>query len=215
MTSIGTSPRPDLSLERALAVENGAVRIAGVDEAGRGALAGPVFAAAVILPLDDTSTNNLREVRDSKLLSPIARERLFNIICESNTCYAIGSCSAEWIDEFGIMSATRQAMTEAVSRLPVAPNALLVDGPLRLIEGNIPQKPVVRGDRISLSIAAVFILAKVSRDRYMLALHEAYPEYNFNHHKGYGTAGHLAALGRHGPCDEHRRSFAPLKLGWF
>lgn len=215
MAPRGALPRPDLSLERALAAEYGAVYVAGVDEAGRGALAGPVYAAAVVLDLDNALTDQLADVKDSKLLQPAIRERLFDVICQSGTRYAIGFCSAECIDNYGILSATGQAMTMAVRHLAIDIGAVLVDGPLKLIVGNLPQKPVIRGDRLSLSIAAASILAKVSRDRYMIALHEAHPEYGFTHHKGYGTAEHLAALGRYGPCAEHRRSFAPLRTRLF
>ena len=215
MAPTGPTPLPDLSLERAFAVEYGLVRVAGVDEAGRGALAGPVFAAAVVLSLDDVTLERFKDVRDSKLLAPATRERLFALICESITTYAVGSCPADSIDNQGILSATRQAMTVAITSLPIAIDAILVDGPLKLVNVNTPQKPVVRGDRLSLSIAAASILAKVSRDRYMIALDELYPDYGFRRHKGYGTAEHLAALDRHGPCIEHRRSFAPLRTGLF
>lgn len=216
MAVSGPKQHPDLKFEQLFAAELGVCWIAGVDEAGRGALAGPVFAAAVMLPLGkDGEPNSLSEVQDSKLLSPASRQRLFELICEHAAAYAISSASAGWIDEYGILSATRKAMTEAVSGLSPAAQAVLVDGPLRLIGGNIPQRPVVRGDRQSLSIAAASILAKVSRDRYMVELGERFPQYGFRSHKGYGTAEHLAALGRLGPCPEHRRSFAPLRASLF
>lgn len=209
-------PPPGLSLERALAVEWSVSLVAGVDEAGRGALAGPVFAAAVILPIvDDSIQRVLRGVRDSKLLAAADRERLVPEICRCVASYGIGSAAAEWIDQFGILSATRRAMSEAVSKLSPGAEAILVDGPLRLVTTNLPQRPIIRGDRQSLSIAAASILAKVSRDRFMTALGEQFPEYGFGRHKGYGTAEHLAALGHFGPCPEHRRSFAPLRLGLF
>jgi ribonuclease HII len=209
-------PIPDLELERALAAESGVSWVAGVDEAGRGALAGPVFAAAVILPLEvHEILERLAGVRDSKLLTPGMREKLFPIICECAPGFGIGSASAEWIDRFGILPATRRAMTNAIRDLAPAAEAVLVDGPLRLFGMNLPQRPIVRGDQLSMSIAAASILAKVSRDRYMIALDERYPDYGFARHKGYGTAEHLAALGRLGPCPEHRRSFAPLRLALF
>jgi len=183
-----------------------------VDEAGRGALAGPVFAAAVVLPLDDASLPEaLSEVRDSKLLSAAARERLFPLICERAVAVGIGYATSELIDAQGILPATRLAMAEALRALAPAAEAVLVDGPLRLAPAALPQRPVVHGDRYSLSIAAASILAKVSRDRYMAALGERYPDYGFGQHKGYGTAEHLRALGVLGPCAEHRRSFAPLR----
>lgn len=210
------SPVPDLTIERLFAAELGVSWVAGVDEAGRGALAGPVFAAAVMLPLESKALEYiLFEVRDSKLLTPSTRENLYSVICDCASAFAIGSATAEWIDRHGILPATRAAMTEAVAGLLRPAQAVLVDGPLRLVSSNLPQRPIVRGDRQSLSIAAASILAKVSRDRYMIQLGERYPDYGFGRHKGYGTAEHLAALGRLGPCSEHRRSFAPLRASLF
>jgi ribonuclease HII len=203
-----------LSLELGFAAEFDLARVAGVDEAGRGALAGPVFAAAVLLPLANSAiVATLREVRDSKLLAPLTRERLLGEICACALSFGVGSATAEEIDQFGILAATRAAMTAAVAQLKPMAQAVLVDGPLPLVSGQWPQRPVVRGDQLSLSIAAASILAKVSRDRYMIALDERAPGYGFARHKGYGTAEHLAALGRLGPHPEHRRSFAPLRLG--
>lgn len=206
---------PDLALERALAAEMGVERVAGIDEAGRGALAGPVFAAAVLLPSEGEVLRLLEGVRDSKLLTPATRERLFPIICGCALSFGVGSAPSATIDRNGILAATRQAIAEALSRLSPAVQAALVDGPLRLAPANLPQLPVVGGDLRSLSIAAASILAKVSRDHYMIALGERYPDYGFNRHKGYGTAEHLAMLGRIGSCPEHRRSFAPLRIGLF
>ena len=216
MARPGLYPAPDLTLERELAAHYGLVCVAGVDEAGRGALAGPVYAAAVVLPLDNASlTDTLRDVADSKLLPPATRERLFDVICDAALAYGIGSVVAAEIDRAGILAATRAAMTAAVAALNPAAQGILVDGPLRLVGGKLPQRPIVRGDRQSLSIAAASILAKVSRDRYMIALDERASGYGFTRHKGYGTAEHLAALGRLGPHSEHRRSFAPLRTGLF
>ena len=209
---------PDLTFERAMAAELGVSWVARVDEAGRGALAGPVFAAAVMLPFaDDLLLRRLSEVRDSKLLSTAVRERLYGLIREEASAYGVGSASAAQIDDTGIVSATRQAMAAAVAALFPRPQAVLVDGPWRLLPMhlNLPQWPIVRGDRLSLSIAAASILAKVSRDRYMTALGEQFPAYGFPRHKGYGTAEHVLVLGRLGPCPEHRRSFAPLRTGLF
>jgi ribonuclease HII len=204
---------PDLSLEHALAIQHGAAFVAGVDEAGRGALAGPVYAAAVVLPLDQPQIAlSLREVDDSKRLSPAIREQLFGLICTYALAYGIGAASAEFIDQAGIVAATHQAMLAAVVRLAVMPDHLLIDGRVCLPSILTPQSSVVRGDSLSLSIAAASILAKVSRDRYMVELDGRYPEYGFARHKGYGTFYHLAALAAHGPCPEHRRSFAPLKI---
>jgi ribonuclease HII len=199
-------------LERALAAKVGVKWVAGVDEAGRGALAGPVFAAAVLLPTENVPLLKLLEdVRDSKLLTPATRERLYPIICNCAVSFGVGSASSEWIDQYGILSATRRAIAEALSHLTPAAQAALVDGPLRLAAEDLPQLPVVGGDLRSLSIAAASILAKVSRDRYMIALGKRYPDYGFSRHKGYGTVENLAMLDRFGPCPEHRFSFAPLR----
>ncbi|MCW5864072.1 MAG: ribonuclease HII [Anaerolineae bacterium] len=203
---------PDLQLERALLKECGAGCVAGVDEAGRGALAGPVFAAAVVLPLDDPHLPAaLRDVRDSKLLSAAARERLFPIICDRAVAFGVGQADAATIDRVNILAATRLAMAAAIHALTPAAAALLIDGPIRLAAVALPQRGVIGGDRLSLSIAAASILAKVSRDRHMIALDARYPDYGFARHKGYGTAEHLAALAALGPCPEHRLSFAPLR----
>lgn len=209
-------PAPDLSLEFDLAHQFGVTHIAGVDEAGRGALAGPVFAAAVILPIDRSElTNKLAGVTDSKLLSARTRERLFPLICEWAHAFGVGSASSEVVDSDGILPATRQAMSDAVRRLAPPASGLLIDGRIRLEQINLPQRGIIRGDRLSLSIAAASILAKVSRDRYMSQLTEAYPEYGFDRHKGYGTAEHLKVLGRLGHCPEHRLSFSPLRQQLF
>ena len=202
---------PDFQLERALAAECGVGCVAGVDEAGRGALAGPVFAAAVALPLDDpTLAEALREVRDSKLLSAAVRERLVPLIDRHAVAYGVGQASAATIDRLGILPATRQAMGAAIRALSPPAAAVLIDGPIRLAAVALPQRAVIRGDQLSVSVAAASILAKVSRDRYMVALHERFPDYGFARHKGYGTAEHRRALAALGPCPEHRLTFAPL-----
>lgn len=216
MAHNGRNQPPDLTFERAIGRQFHVSYVAGVDEAGRGALAGPVFAAAVLLPFaDEEVTGFLRAVRDSKLLTAAHRERLYDVICDHATGYAISSVPAEWIDQYGILPATRQAITDGISQLVPSAQAVLVDGPHKLVNNNLPQWPIVRGDRQSLSIAAASILAKVSRDRYMIALSDRYPGYAFERHKGYGTAEHLAALGRLGPCPEHRLSFSPLRARLF
>lgn len=214
---VRTGPHfPDLSLERAWAADCGVEWVAGVDEAGRGALAGPVVAAAVLLPLRNESIlERLKDVRDSKLVPPVTRTRLYEVILECAQAFGVSFSPAEWIDRHGILGATRLAMTQAVQGLSPQAQAILVDGPLRLVSLNLPQQPIIRGDRLSLSIAAASILAKVSRDRYMIELGHRYPAYGFERHKGYGTAEHLSALGRLGPIPEHRRSFAPLRSGLF
>lgn len=202
---------PTLDLELALREETGLGAIAGLDEAGRGAIAGPVVAAAVILPLDDADRlAHLSGVADSKQLTPQRREELYEQIVAHALAYGIAATSATAIDEMGILPANMQAMRAALARLQLSAEFLLVDGPLRLRQVVTPQKTVVRGDATCLSIAAASILAKVTRDRYMVALHERYPQYGFARHKGYCTRQHVAALEAHGPCPEHRHSFAPI-----
>jgi ribonuclease HII len=202
---------PDFALERALAAECGVGCVAGVDEAGRGALAGPVFAAAVAFPLDDPAlAEALRDVRDSKLLRAAARERLLPLIIEHAIATGVGQASAATIDRLGILPATRLAMSQAIRALSPPAAAVLIDGPIRLAAVALPQRPIIRGDQLSVSIAAASILAKVHRDHTMVALHERFPDYGFARHKGYGTAEHRRVLAALGPCPEHRLTFAPL-----
>ena len=180
--------------------------IAGVDEAGRGPLAGPVVAAAVML--DDL--NPIKGLNDSKLLSPRTRERLFDEIRGKALCCSIAVASVEEIDALNILQATLLAMRRAVEGLRLRPHRVLVDGN-RLPEIGMPAHAIVKGDAKVRAIAAASILAKVYRDRLCLALHEAHPQYGFDAHKGYPTALHLAALREHGACPHHRRSFAPVR----
>lgn len=201
-----------LELETAVLATTPYRHIAGIDEAGRGALAGPVAAAAVILPLNNPlALIELQEVNDSKQLTAHMRERLFGRITRYALAYGIGLEPAEVIDEVGIMAATKRAMGTAVAQLNPAADYLLIDGRIRLQTIPLPQQAIVRGDALSLSIAAASILAKVTRDRLMVELDPFYPQYNFQQHKGYGTTQHLAALARFGPCPVHRHSFAPIK----
>ena len=202
-------PSPDLALETSLHVA-GTSLIAGLDEAGRGAWAGPVTAAAVILPVDFYENNRLAGVRDSKQLTPAQRFALEPIIKSIAQAWAVGFASSQEIDSLGILAATRLAMMRALSGLIISPLHLLIDA-LFLPEITIPQTALIKGDQRSLSIAAASILAKTARDRWMedLALQE--PAYGFEHHKGYGTHRHQSALSIHGPCLFHRYSFAPVK----
>ncbi len=202
----------DLSLETAVISQTGLHHIAGIDEAGRGALAGPVVAAAVILPLHDPQLPvHLVGVNDSKQLTAKTREALFSRITQYALSFGIGLEPAEVIDEIGILPATRRAMSTAVCQLTPPAQHLLVDGRMRLATLNIPQQAIVRGDATSLSIAAASILAKVTRDRLMVTYGTQFPAYGFHQHKGYGTEFHLRAIKTHGPCPLHRISFAPLK----
>jgi ribonuclease HII len=184
--------------------------VAGVDEAGRGAWAGPVVAGAVLLPRLSEIPASLRGIHDSKLLTPALREKLFDIIIEAALSYAVGLAPAEAIDRMGILPATRAAMYAALEALSPAPQAALIDA-VRLPALRYPQQAIIKGDQKSLSIAAASIVAKVSRDRWMRECEAQYPGYGFSRHKGYGTLQHRAALDACGPCAIHRRSFAPLR----
>ncbi len=182
--------------------EEGYQLIAGVDEAGRGPLAGPVVAAAVILPLDYAHP----EINDSKQLSAAKRERLYNIIEKDAVAFGMKVIEADIIDEVNILRASLQAMRDAVLELNESPDFLLVDGPHR-IPIITPQKPLIKGDCLSISIAAASIMAKVTRDRIMEMYHRQFPQYNFRQNKGYGTKEHLDAIREYGVCKIHRKSF--------
>src|SRR6266699_3093383 len=186
--------------------------IAGLDEAGRGSLAGPVVAAAVILPLCDPvdCSTYFAGVRDSKQLSAQARESLYEVIMQHALAVSVGIGSVEVIDERNILQATKFAMRCALAQLTIPPQALLLDA-LRLPEIELPQRSIIKGDELCLSIAAASIIAKVTRDRMMIQLHEHFPVYGFAQHKGYGTEYHLVALREHGATLHHRRSFAPVR----
>ncbi len=190
--------------------------VAGIDEVGRGAVAGPVAAAAVILPADScqlSATNPfcwLSQVRDSKQLSPRRREELSPWIQKIAISCGVGMVSPEDVDAFGIMEATREAMYLAVEQLLVHPDFLLIDF-ISLPEILIPQRGLVHGDQISLSIACASILAKVTRDHYMKEMGKVYPGYGMASHKGYATTEHCLSLRQLGPCPIHRRSFEPVK----
>ncbi len=183
--------------------------VAGVDEAGRGAWAGPVVAAAVILPADVAMSEHLAGVRDSKTLLPAARERLDALIRSHATAVGVGMADARTVDSIGLLPATVQAMNQALAGLGLPPEHTLVDGP-RLKGLNCAHSAVIRGDALCLSIAAASIVAKVARDRLMVELDRRHPGYGFAQHKGYGTEEHRAALQILGPCKQHRLSFAPL-----
>lgn len=181
-------------------------RIAGLDEAGRGPLAGPVVAAIVILPRRWSPVL----LDDSKLLSEQQREVLYEAITTRAIAWAIGLASEQEIDELNILGATRLAGCRALSRLAMTPDYLLLDA-LHLPTVSVPQRPVIKGDQLSRSIAAASILAKVSRDRMMTTYHERFPQYQFHLHKGYPTQEHLRRLHQFGPCPGHRQSFRPVQ----
>ena len=176
--------------------------ICGVDEAGRGPLAGPVYAAAVILPRDAV----IDGLNDSKKLTEKKRDALFDVITERALAYGIASASVKEIEEFNILNATFLAMNRAIAKLDPAPELALIDGN-RNTGIAMPSRCIVKGDSRCADIAAASILAKVSRDRYMLTLAEKYPQYHFEQHKGYGTKLHYEALREYGPSPEHRPSF--------
>lgn len=182
--------------------DEGFSRICGVDEAGRGPLAGPVCAAAVILPRDI----EIEGLNDSKKLTEKRREALYDIIVKEAVAYGIAFATEREIDEINILQATFSAMRRAIEQLSVRPDMILVDGN-REPQSDIPVKTIVKGDSLSANIAAASILAKVTRDRFMLEQDKLYPEYGFALHKGYGTKAHYAALTQHGACPIHRRTF--------
>ncbi len=181
----------------------GVTRVAGIDEAGRGPLAGPVVAAAVVLAHD----RRIRGLADSKLLAPPEREGLFRLIQERAVAVGVGIVDHETIDRINILQATRQAMAEALARLAVMPELIITDF-VTLPALPCPQKNLVAGDRRCASVAAASIVAKVVRDRIMVEVDRRFPVYGFARHKGYATPEHLAALDLYGPCPIHRRTFA-------
>jgi ribonuclease HII len=187
----------------AQAWRGGVSRVAGLDEAGRGPLAGPVVAAAVILDPE----RRVKKLADSKLLTAERREELFGQIHERAVAVGVGIVDHVTIDRINILQATRLAMLEALRQLTVAPDLVITDF-VALPDVPCPQKNLVDGDARCASVAAASIVAKVTRDRIMLELDKKFPEYGFARHKGYGTPDHLAALDRHGPCPVHRRSFS-------
>ena len=182
--------------------EKGYQLVCGVDEAGRGPLAGPVCAAAVILP----SHVEIPGLNDSKKLTDKKRRELFPIICEKALAYGIAFSDEKEIDQINILQATYLAMQRAVERLAVKPEFILVDGN-RLPEFDVPAQYVIKGDSLSASIAAASVLAKVTRDDLMLEMAKKYPQYTFEIHKGYGTKAHYAAIAEHGPSPIHRLTF--------
>lgn len=201
---------PNLTEEAALA-EGGFRSVGGVDEAGRGAWAGPLVAAAVVLPEAGAfDPAPLAGVRDSKLLAPAQREALFASICTVARGVAVGWVAADEIDLLGLTGANELAMVRAVRALDPPADALLVDA-FRLRALDVPQRPIVRGDQCCLSIAAASIVAKVVRDGWLGALGERHPAFGFERHRGYGVALHRAALSAHGPLAIHRLSYGPLQ----
>ena len=185
---------------------SGVVRIAGIDEAGRGALAGPVVAAAVILP----EKFRRHKLNDSKQLAPELRQEIYyDLVGNTSIAWAIGIVDSLEIDRINILRATHQAMRAAIAALTAPPEHVLIDG-LPVFPFPLPQTAIIDGDCLSLSIAAASVIAKVTRDTIMRDFCARYPEYCFSQHKGYGTELHLTKLHEHGPCPIHRRSFEPV-----
>jgi ribonuclease HII len=198
---------PTLDGER-LWWSHGARHVAGVDEVGRGALAGPLIAAAVILPATEASLDRFTGVADSKLLSPEQRDAWFAVIQREAVAVGVGVVESCELDDVGLGPANRLAMERAVYRLPIEPDVVFLDA--AVTELSLPQVGLIDGDARCLSIAAASIIAKVTRDRLMIELAQIEHRYGFAVHKGYGTAAHLTALREHGPCAAHRRCFAPV-----
>ena len=195
--------------EEAALLEDGYAVVAGVDEAGRGSLAGPVVAGAVVLPLHPRG-DWLAGIRDSKRLTPRQRQTALRTMRDESIAMGFGIASSAEIDEMGIIWATRAAMARAINGLPVRPDFLLLDAIL-LPDVDIPQRSITKGDAKCLSIAAASIVAKETRDSIMREYDDEYPAYGFAQHKGYATRQHLNALESVGPCEIHRYSFAPVR----
>jgi len=195
-------PTDDFEVE---AQQRGYRLVAGLDEAGRGPLAGPVVAAALILP----RRFRLAGLNDSKQVTESERARLYEEIASRAIGFGIGCASEQEIDAMNILEATRLAMDRAIQALAPSPDFLLIDA-VTLPGVSLPQRSIIKGDSLSISIAAASIMAKVSRDRLMREYHRRYPQYNFLAHKGYGTAEHLQLLAHYGPCEVHRRTFRPV-----
>ncbi len=202
-------PYPTLQFEQEL-WQQGVARIGGVDEVGRGPLAGPVVAGAVVLEAE-TAAAWSGLFTDSKQMTEPQRESAYEALIDAGVKHAVGACPSEEIDAIGIAAATKLAMARAIEGLDPQPQHLLIDA-LKLELVGLPQTAIIKGDAISMSIAAASVIAKVTRDRLMAGVfEEQFPGYGFASHKGYGTAAHMAALREQGPCDIHRSSFRPVR----
>ena len=202
-------PSPTLDYEEAL-WKQGFFAVAGIDEAGRGCLAGPVMAGAVILPAESGIAERLRGVRDSKLMTPAERDEMYDAVIREAAAWGAGEADNREIDRIGILNATKNAMKRAIGNLGMQPDHLLIDF-VRLHDVTTPQIGLKHGDMLCLSIACASVIAKVTRDRWMQSeAARLYPQYGFETHKGYGTREHMEALRRYGPCPIHRMTFRPL-----
>lgn len=200
---------PSLEFERAL-WDQGILRLAGIDEVGRGALAGPVYAAAVILPARGSILEELTGVRDSKQMTPEEREETAPLIRGKALAWSIGRASCREIDRWGIVPCTYLAAGRALKSLPMRPEHLLLDY-IKLAKVDLPQTAMIGGDARCLSIAAASVVAKVARDAELRKLDTHFPFYGFASHKGYATEEHILAIGKYGPCPQHRLTFAPMR----
>jgi len=202
---------PNLIQEKKL-WKKGYKTVIGLDEAGRGPLAGPVMAGAVSIKNHKFKIKDFKGLKDSKKLSPKQREKFYKIITEHPDLeWGVGCVSEKIIDKINILEATKLAMTKAIKKLPKTKRFLILDGIMKL-DLAIPQKSIIKGDEKVFSCAAASIIAKVTRDRIMARLHEKYPKYRFDLHKGYGTKLHLKMLGKHGFCEIHRKTFKPFGI---
>jgi ribonuclease HII len=203
----------NLNKEKSL-FSSGFSMVAGVDEAGRGPLAGPVVAAVVVLTPESEkiilASEELQKIKDSKLIPAKKREELFELIKTSFPEIGVGICDHETIDRVNILQATFLAMKMAVTNLKNKPDIVLIDGKFPIPNSSLRQEAIIDGDALVFSIAAASIVAKVTRDRIMDELHEKYPQYGFNNHRGYGTKEHMEALKKYGPCPVHRKTFKPV-----
>ncbi len=201
---------PSLRYERKLWAQ-GVVYIAGADEAGRGALAGPVYAGAVILPDTKSIAKELKGVRDSKQMTAAEREEWLPFIKQKAIAWGVGRASVEEIDAINVLQASYVATRRAIEALTIRPQHLLLDA-IRLTIVALPQTPLVAGDARCLSISAASVLAKTARDAELMELDTSFPQYGFASHKGYATPEHLAAISAHGPCPQHRQTFSPMRI---
>lgn len=202
-------PSPTLDYEEAL-WKQGFFAVAGIDEAGRGCLAGPVMAGAVILPAESGIAKRLRGVLDSKLMTPAERDEMYDAVIREAAAWGAGEADNREIDRIGILNATKNAMKRAIGNLGMQPDHLLIDF-VRLHDVTTPQIGLKHGDMLCLSIACASVIAKVTRDRWMQSeAARLYPQYGFETHKGYGTREHMEALRQYGPCPIHRMTFRPL-----
>lgn len=200
----------DFEIEKKILAENFSL-VGGIDEAGRGPLAGPVVAACVTIGKNfDYKNSNIKLITDSKKLSEKTREKLFEVINNEFHEVAIGICDSKTIDQINILQATFLAMKKAIGMLKQKPDFILIDGSFKIPNLSLEQEAIVKGDSKAICIAAASIIAKVTRDRIMLDAHSKYPQFNFNKHKGYGTKLHIENLKKYGPCPIHRLTFKPI-----